>query len=222
MIKINQTVIVEGKYDKIKLKSVIDANIITTDGFGIYNNIQKRGLIKKIAEKTGIIILTDSDKAGKRIRDFVKNCVGDIDSKQILNVYIPKISGREKRKNAPSKENTLGVEGVNKNLLLEILNKFGVVDESGDERRGAHCASADHDEFETRTAIGRPYEKTTKQITKTDFYQDGLSGGENSSKKREYLCEKLNIPYMQANSLLETVNILTDYEEYKKIIGGFQ
>ena len=201
MIKIKQTVIVEGKYDKIKLKSIIDANIITTDGFRIYKNAEKRALIKNIAEKTGIIILTDSDSAGKRIRDFIKNCVGDINNAndtKIINIYIPKISGKEKRKDTPSKENTVGVEGIDKDLLIDILKKFGAGDEKTDKP-----------------------EKTQK-ITKTDFYQDGLSGGKNSSKKREYLCQKLNIPYMQSNSLLETVNILTDYDEYKKIIGEFR
>jgi len=202
MIKIKQTVIVEGKYDRIKLKSVVDANIITTDGFRIYKDKDKRELIKKIAEKTGIIILTDSDSAGRRIRNFVKSCVGDIDSEKILNVYIPKISGKEKRKNNPSKENILGVEGTDKDLLIGVLQKFGVVDINEGDRED------------------RPYE-TNKTITKTDFYEDGLSGGRDSSKKREYLCGRLNIPYMQTNSLIETVNILIDYEEYKKIMGGY-
>ena len=202
MLKIKQTIIVEGKYDKIKLKSIVDANIITTDGFRIYNNIQKRALIKNIAEKTGIIILTDSDFAGRRIRNFIKNCVGDInyDGEKILNVYIPKISGKEKRKSEPSKENTIGVEGTDKNLLIDVLKKFGAVD----------C--------EYTKKIAQSFEQR-KKITKTNFYEDGISGNKNSSKKRKYLCEKLNIPYMPSNSLLETVNILIDYGEYKRIIG---
>ena len=193
-IKLNQTIIVEGKYDKIKLKSLVDANIITTDGFGIYNNSEKRALIKNIAEKTGIIILTDSDSAGRRIRNFIKSCVGDINSdgdKKIINAYIPKISGKEKRKSAPSKENIIGVEGTDKDLLIEVLKKFGA---SVEEKR---------------------------QITKTDFFEDGLSGKNGSSDKRKYLCERLDIPYMPSNPLLETVNILTDYDGYKKIIGEF-
>jgi len=192
MLKIKQTIIVEGKYDKIKVSSVADANIITTDGFGIYNNKEKRALIKSIAEKTGIVILTDSDSAGRRIRNFIKSCAGDIDGRQILNVYIPKITGKEKRKAKQSKENVLGVEGTDKDLLIGVLKKFGAVDDN--DRRPC------------------------KKITKTDFYEDGLSGKKNSSKKREYLCKKLEIPYMQSNALLETVNILTEYEEYKRMM----
>ena len=194
MLKITKTIIVEGKYDKIKLKSVIDANILTTDGFGIYNDEKKRKLIKDIAKKTGIIILTDSDAAGRRIRNYIKGCAGEknFDGKKIINAYIPKISGKEKRKSGPSKENILGVEGINKNLLTGILEKF--------------CAPADSSFLQ-------------KKITKADFYADGFSGKKNSSKKREWLCGRLDIPYISANALLECVNILLDYDEYKKIIG---
>jgi len=199
-IKIKQTIIVEGKYDKIKLKSLVDANIITTEGFRIYKNSEKRSLIKNIAEKTGIIILTDSDSAGRRIRNFIKSCVGDINDgdNKIINAYVPKISGKEKRKagQSGSKENILGVEGIEKNLLVDVLKKFACRDEL--------CSS------ETSGNI--------KKITKTDFYEDKLSGHENSAKKRDYLCEKLNIPHMSANALLEAVNILIDYDEYKKIV----
>ena len=196
MLKIKQTIIVEGKYDKIKLKSITDANIITTNGFGIYNNPQKRALIKNIAEKTGIIILTDSDSAGRRIRNFIKSCAGN--ENNILNVYAPKIPGREKRKANPSKENIVGVEGTGKDLLIGALKKFGAVENENENNN-----------------------KTNKQITKTDFYSDGLSGGKDSRKKRGYLCEKLNVPYMPSNALLETVNILTDYDGYKKIVTEY-
>jgi ribonuclease M5 len=194
-MKITQTIIVEGKYDKIKLKSIIDANIITTDGFGIYSDEKKRGLIKAVADKTGIIILTDSDHAGRRIRNYIKNIAAGAD---IINIHIPKIAGKEKRKQAPSKENTLGVEGIDKEMLLETFKKFciGETKEPGSEK--------------------------TKKITKTDLYLDGLSGGADSFKKREYLCGRLDICYMPANSLLECLNILTDYDEYKKIVGEFE
>ena len=189
---IKQTIIVEGKYDKIKLKSVTDANIITTDGFGIYNNEQKRALIKSIAEKTGIIILTDSDSAGRRIRNFVKSFAG---GENILNVHIPGVFGKEKRKSAPSKENIIGVEGTDKNLLAEALKRFGACEP-------AECPQA-------------------KKITKADFYEDGFSGKEDSAKKREYLRGRLGLPYMPANSLLECANILLDYDEYKKIAAEY-
>jgi len=196
MIKIKQTIIVEGKYDKIKLKSLVDANIITTGGFGIYKDSEKRSLIKNIAEKTGIIILTDSDSAGGRIRNFIKSCVGDInggENKKIINAYVPKICGKEKRKTGRpgSKENILGVEGTEKDLLIDVLKKFCV------------------DEDET---------KNKRKITKMDFYEDKLCGHKDSAKKRDYMCGKLNIPHMSANALLEAVNILIDYDEYKKIV----
>ena len=201
MLKIKQTIIVEGKYDKIKLNSIVDANIITTGGFKIYNDSQKRSLIKNIAEKTGIIILTDSDSAGGRIRNFIKSCVGDInggDGKKIINAYIPKIPGKEKRKAGlpGSKENILGVEGTEKDLLIDILKKFAC---RGDYQPPGNI----------------------KKITKMDFYGDKLCGHDGSYKKRQYLCDKLNIPQMSANALLETVNILADYDEYKRIVDEY-
>jgi len=200
MIKIKQTIIVEGKYDRIKLKSIVDANIITTDGFRIYNDSGKRSLIKNIAEKTGIIILTDSDSAGRRIRNFIKSCVGDINNGEeikILNVYIPRIPGKEKRKAGKpgSKENILGVEGTEKDLLIDILKKFGA-----DEINNV---------------------ENSKKITKMDFYGDKLCGHNDSVKKRKYLCGRFNIPQMSANALLETVNILADYDEYRKIVDEY-
>ena len=221
MLKIKQTIIVEGKYDKIKLKSVVDANIITTDGFRIYNDSEKRALIKNIAEKTGIIILTDSDSAGRRLRNFIKNCVNSDSVKNITNVYIPKIPGKEKRKAMPSKENILGVEGTDKDLLIDVLKKFGINDCRARRPRRA-VKNIKHKKFRLTKVYGAPgSSRPTRQITKTDFYNDGLSGGENSSKKREYLCGRLNIPYMQSNALLEAVNILTDYDEYKKIMTEY-
>jgi len=190
MIKIKQTIIVEGKYDKIKLSSVVDANIIATDGFRIYNNAEKQALIKKVAEKTGIVILTDSDNAGRKIRNFLK---GSVDNKNIVNVYIPKVTGKESRKGEPSKENLLGVEGINADLLREVFQKFGIT--------------------ESDSPI-----KNSRMVTKLDFYEDKLSGDKNSSSNRLVFCEKLGLPGMAANSLLDAVNILLSYDEYKKII----
>ena len=189
-IKIRQAVIVEGKYDKIKLENIISANIITTDGFKIYNNAEKRALIKSLAEKTGIIIFTDSDAAGSRLRGFIKSFTAGAN---IINIYAPAIPGKEKRKRAPSKENILGVEGTDNKIIRELFAKF---DAPG-------CSGA-------------------RKISKLDFYNDGLSGGADSAKKREYLCGELNLPGMSANALLEAVNILLDFEEYKKITGEFK
>lgn len=196
MIKIKQTVIVEGKYDKIKLENIISANIITTEGFKIYNNLEKQALIKNIAQKTGIIILTDSDSAGRRIRNFIKNFIGDIKC-EIINIYIPEILGKEKRKSKPSKENLLGVEGTEQKTIIELFEKFGVI-----------C----------KNEPVRSIMQNRRKISKIDFFEDGLSGRTDSVKKREYLCKYLNLPKMSANALLETVNILISFEEYKKII----
>jgi ribonuclease M5 len=191
MLKLSQTIITEGKYDKIKLKSIIDANIITTDGFAIYNDEKKRALIAAIAAKTGIIVLTDSDSAGRRIRNFIKNIAAGA---EITNVHIPKVSGKEKRKASPSKENTIGVEGIDKDLLLAAFERFG---------------------------FGEGAPEQGRKITKADFVADGLSGGQDISKKREWLCYRLDLPYMPSNSLLECLNILAGYEEYKKIVEEF-
>ena len=219
MIKIKETVIVEGKHDKIKLKSIIDANIITTDGFRIFNNKEKQALIRNIAEKTGIIIITDSDTAGRNIRNFVKNCVknceknnrgGEKSKVDILNIYIPKIIGKERRKSTASKENLLGVEGTDKDILIDTLNKFGIKDTSI-EKNAENAKNAKKIEKADKTEI--------KKITKLDFYEDKLTGHEKSSEKRKYICDMLTIPYMSSNSLIEALNILIDYDEYKKIIS---
>ena len=226
-IKIKETIIVEGKYDRIKLKSIADANIITTNGFKIYNDSEKQALIKNIAKKTGIIIMTDSDAAGRNIRNFIKGCINynciekegdnkDKNNMKIINIYIPKILGKEKRKTSASKENLLGVEGTDADMLREILNRFGVKDISiSEDLKDIEDSNSDNsDNFDNRHIKNN----NEKKITKMDFYEDKLIGGKNSSEKREYICGLLDIPYMSTNSLLEAVNILLDYNQYKKII----
>ena len=126
MIKLKEAVIVEGKYDKIKLSSLVDGLIITTDGFGIFKDREKRELIKTLAKKRGIIILTDSDSAGFLIRSHIK---GFVSEGEIKNVFIPDVFGKEKRKSAPSKEGKLGVEGMDRELLENALKKAGIVEE---------------------------------------------------------------------------------------------
>ena len=190
MIKIEQTVIVEGKHDKIKLENIISANIIATDGFRIYNNKGKQALIRMLAAKTGIIILTDSDSAGRRLRNFIKCFAG---GGEIINIYAPRVSGKEKRKGAPSKENILGVEGTDSEIIIRLFMKLAGV---------------------TRGQPGR-------KITKADFYEDGLAGAAGSAGKRGYLCGRLGVPPMSANALVETANILAGFDEYKKIIGEY-
>ena len=191
MIKLKEAVIVEGKYDKIKLSSLVDGLIITTDGFGIFKDREKRELIKTLAKKRGIIILTDSDSAGFLIRSHIK---GFVSEGEIKNVFIPDVFGKEKRKSAPSKEGKLGVEGMDRELLENALKKAGIVEEKTSPN--------------------------AKKVLKSDLFEDGISGGADSKAKRTRLLKELGLPErMSANALLETVNALYSFEEYKAAVA---
>ena len=193
MIKVDQIIIVEGRYDKIKLSSLIDGIIIETDGFGIFKNKEKQKLIRKLAETKGIVILTDSDSAGFVIRNFITSIVP---KEYITNVYIPDIFGKEKRKDSPSKEGKLGVEGVSAEVLKEAFKKAG---------------------------IGISNSKITekKVITTVDLYDDGLIGGADSKQKRAALLKMLELPErMSTKAMLDVLNTFLTYDEYKKIIGS--
>lgn len=181
-------VIVEGKYDKIKLSSIVDGTIITTDGFGLFKNSERLSLLKRLAEKTPVIVMTDSDGGGKVIRSHITSA---IPKNRLIQLYTPQIKGREKRKVADSAEGFLGIEGVDSKILYELLLPF----------------STDGEEI------------SRAEITKTDFFCDGLSGGDNSSQKRDMLAKRLGLPCgMSANSLLEATRILCTYEEYKAAV----
>ena len=191
MIKLKEAVIVEGKYDKIKLSSLVDGLIITTDGFGIFKDREKRELIKTLAKKRGIIILTDSDSAGFLIRSHIK---GFVSEGEIKNVFIPDVFGKEKRKSAPSKEGKLGVEGMDRELLENALKKAGIV--------------------------GQKTNPNAKKVLKSDLCEDGISGGADSKAKRTRLLKELGLPErMSANALLETVSALYSFEEYKAAVS---
>lgn len=184
MIKIDEAIIVEGKYDKIKLSSVVDAVIIVTNGFGIFKDAEKLELIRYYARKTGIIILTDSDSAGRKIRGYIKSAVGD---GKVRNVYIPDVFGKEKRKVKPSAEGKLGVEGIDPKTLLEAFRKAGV--------------TASHRE-------------KTSDITRLTLYELGLSGGQNSRELREKLQLSLGLPrLLSASSLLEVLCTMMNSDE---------
>ncbi len=191
-MKIKYPIIVEGKYDKIKLDSLFEATIITTGGFEIFNNQEKAILIKRLAEKSKVILLTDSDGGGHLIRSHIKTI---LKPEQIINLYIPYTRGKEKRKKAPSKEGVLGVEGIEKEKLLELLTPFS--DEGADSLKGG--------------------------ITKTDLFVLGLSGGEGSQRKREDILDKLSLPKnMSANAMLSAINILYTKEEFINIVKEAQ
>ncbi len=192
MIKLKQAVIVEGKYDKIKLSSIIDAVIIVTNGFGIFKDKEKLALIRFYAESTGIIILTDSDRAGFIIRNHIK---GAIKNGKIYNVYIPDIIGKEKRKEKPSAEGKLGVEGMDKEIILKAFEKAGIIS----------------DDIE---------KNSDNVITKADLYMLGLTGGNQSSILRRKLLEYMNLPsLLSTNSMLEVLNTITDIQTLHKIIN---
>ena len=186
MIKVDQIVIVEGKYDKIKLSNIIYAPIIQTDGFGIFKDKELQLLIRTLAKKRGILVLTDSDSAGFKIRSFIGSTV---DKNDVINAYIPDIFGNESRKTEPSKEGKLGVEGVSEDIIMQALANAGVLCESTIEPE-------------------RP-------ITKTDLYELGFTGGTNSSVKRKALLKYYSFPErLSANSLIKVLNCVTTYERF--------
>ena len=186
MIKIKQAIIVEGKYDKIKLSGIIDAPIIQTDGFGIFKDKELQCLIRNLAEKRGILVLTDSDSAGFRIRSFIGSTV---DTKNIVHAYIPDIFGKESRKTEPSKEGKLGVEGVSEDIIMKALANAGVL-----------CETAEEPE--------RP-------ITKLDLYELGFTGGLDSAKKRAALLKYYSFPArLSANALVKVLNSITTYDQF--------
>jgi ribonuclease M5 len=190
-LKIPYPIIVEGKYDRLRLLAVCDAHIITTDGFGIFKKNEKLALIRSLGERSPVIVLTDSDGAGKLIRSHLTSA---LPKEKLIQLYIPKIEGKEKRKSQPSAEGTLGVEGMENSLLYDLLLPF----ENG--------------EITERLA--------ENPLSKTDFYIDGLSGHADSSQKRDAIAAKLSLPSgMTANALLAAMKILLSYEEYLSLVG---
>ena len=190
-LKIAHPIIVEGKYDRLRLMEVIEGQIITTDGFGVFNKKEKTALMRALAAKTEVIVLTDSDGAGKLIRSHISSC---LPADRVSNLYTPKIEGKEKRKKEPSKEGILGVEGMERKLLFELFEPFA------DEK-----------------AFARAKENP---LSKTDLYIDGLSGGDNSAEKRDEIAKRCSLPSgMTANALLAALRIVCTYDEYLSAVG---
>ncbi len=185
LIKLNSVVIVEGKYDKITLQNIIDATIVTTNGFGIYKDRKKKELIKLLCEKNGAVIITDSDNAGAQIRSYIKSFCN---TQKIVNVYLPQILGKEKRKTQPSKQGLLGLEGMDKETVLKALERSGVLTEE----------------------IGK-----SEKITKSDLYTAGLSGGGNSKNLRNDFSSFVELPKaLSANAFLDALNSIFTREEF--------
>ena len=187
MLNIKEAIIVEGKYDKMRLERICSSPIFTTEGFRLFKDKEKREFLKKLARTRGILILTDSDRAGFMIRNHIK---GFVDDGLIHQAYIPEIKGKEKRKTFPSKEGKLGVEGIDDEVLLNVLEKFSSPKDFGEK------------------------------ITKNDLYDMGLYGGTNSAASRMKLCKELSIPVgISVNSLVDALNALINREEFLKMMG---
>lgn len=191
MVKIKEAIVVEGRYDKNTLSQIVDATILETSGFGIFKDKQQMALLRRVAEKRGLIVFTDSDGAGFVIRNHIKSA---IPAKYLKHAYIPDIPGKEKRKSAPGKEGKLGVEGMTKEVILEALRKAGATMEG-------------EDAFQCRG------------ITKQDMMALGLSGGPDAAAKRLALLKKLDLPeHMSANAMLQALNLLYSREELEQIL----
>ncbi len=194
MLKTDKVIVVEGKYDAIRLANIVDAAILRTEGFGVFKDKEKQELLRTLAEKRGLLVLTDGDSAGMLIRNYIRNIVP---AEQITDVYVPDLYGKEKRKDKPSKEGKLGVEGIPDDILIEALKKAGVTEE-GDVR---------------------PAVSNERLITRMDFYRDGLAGGPNSKAKRLALQSALGLPErMTGKQLLRIINMMVSYDEYRALV----
>lgn len=195
MYRIKEAVIVEGTYDKIKLSGFIDGVILPTHGFRIFSDKGMMESIKTLSEKTGIVILTDSDTAGFRIRSYIKQ---SLNPDNVKHAYIPDIPGKERRKRVAGKEGLLGVEGISEDIILKALIRAGC------ELDGSADGAAQR-----------------KAVTKADLYALGFSGGGNSSLMRRELLKRLGLPAkLSANMLLSAVNGIMSAEEFFEIARG--
>ena len=191
MVKIREAIVVEGRYDKNTLSQIVDAPILETSGFGIFKDKKQMALLRQVAQKRGLIVFTDSDGAGFVIRNHIKSA---IPGKFLKHAYIPDIMGKERRKSTPGKEGKLGVEGMSREIIVEALKRAGATIE-GEEA------------------------PQSRQITKQDLMELGLSGGADASAKRLALLKKLNLPeHMSANAMLQALNLLYSLEELKSLL----
>lgn len=189
MLSLKEVIVVEGKYDKEKLKKITDAPIVCTHGFEIYRSKKIVNTIKTLAKDRGVIILTDSDRAGFRIRNYLKQCLGD--KIQVKNAYVPQIEGKERRKEEAGADGILGVEGIDDETIIETLKKAAVVIDA----------------------------EKLNPVTKAEFYADGFSGKPDSVDKRKKLAKALNLPAtMSANALLDIINKAYGKECYRETV----
>ena len=191
MRRVREVIVVEGRYDKNALRQAVDATVVETKGFGVFNDRERLALLRRLAAERGLILLTDSDGAGFVIRNFLK---GAIPKSQLKQAYVPDVCGKERRKSSPGKEGKLGVEGMPPSVLLDALERAGAT-------------------FEGEEGFSK-----REPVTKADFYELGLTGGPDSRAQRAALLRKLGLPErMTANALLEAVNILYTREAFMEI-----
>ena len=193
MVKLKEAILVEGRYDKNTLSQIVDAPILQTNGFGIFKDKKQMALLRQVAEKRGLIVFTDADGAGFVIRNHIKSA---IPGKYLKHAYTPDVFGKERRKARAGKEGKLGVEGMKPEIILEALRKAGATIEGED------------------TPVSR-------QITKQDLMELGLSGGADASAKRLALLKELDLPeHMSANAMLQALNLLYSLEELHQLVSG--
>ena len=195
MFRIREAIVVEGRYDKNTLSQVVDTLILETSGFGIFKNPEQMALLRRAAEKRGLIVLTDSDGAGFVIRNRIKS---SLPQHLVKHAYIPDVYGKEKRKTHPGKEGKLGVEGMPPNVLEQVLRRAGAtfLDEESAAQENVH------------------------PLTKADLFSAGLTGGSDSAQRRLELMKKLELPeHMSTNALLAVLNGCYGAEEARKLIG---
>ena len=191
MVKIREAIVVEGKYDKNTLSQIVDAPILQTDGFSVMKDKEQLALLRRVAQKRGLIVFTDSDGAGFVIRNYLK---GAIPSEQLKHAYIPDMPGKERRKKTPGKEGKLGVEGMTPDVILACLQRAGA------------------------TIEGEALLVKDDQITKLDLFYMGLSGGPDSKAKRAALLKLLDLPeHMSANAMLQALNLLYTKDELYRL-----
>lgn len=195
MVKIREAIVVEGRYDKNTLSQIVDAPIFETGGFRIFKDKQQMALLRKVAQARGLIVFTDADGAGFVIRNHLKSA---IDGRLLKHAYTPDIMGKERRKTAPGKERKLGVEGMSREIILDALLKAGAT-------------------------VKGPDLPEMNPISKQDFMELGLSGGPDSSRKRQRLLKKLELPeHMSANAMLQALSLLYDRESLEAIVKDME
>ena len=206
-IRLRETIVVEGRYDRIKLSGFIESPIIETGGFRVFKDKEKQELIRAVAARRGILVMTDVDSAGFVIRNFLR---GIVPQEQILHAYIPTVEGKEKRKEEASKEGILGVEGIDRESLIESIRNSG-----------AHILKCYCEEAESSADVAISTDLNQNEITKQDFFDYGLSGCANSAQYREEVLASLGLPqYLTANAMIAAVNCLFTKEEFEEYLDS--